>query len=810
MAESNQINLSELLPVGATLQMGKYSIEHHLASGGFGNTYVVINTKFDERMAMKEFFMRGVSERNDHSTVSVSNAANQQSFDSQRDKFNKEARRLRKLHNEHIVQVHDLFDENDTSYYVMDYVDGESLSQRLKRTGKPLSEAEALDVFNQVLDALDSVHSEGIWHLDLKPSNIMVDANGVVKVIDFGASKQMSAGDGYTTTTTAMCYTPGYAPPEQIDQKMELIGPWTDLYALGGTLYTLLSCKQPPTVSELQDDDAFQYPAGVSARTRQLVQWMMTLRRAGRPQSVQQVREFLAGNREAPVKQAPVAESFDESTVFGGNEEPQQPKKSKKSKISQISQNSQDSHSSQNVQDSRVAQDSLSSIENGKKQWWKSGKGLGIIIAAITLLGIVGWFAFGTDKTQSYYDQGKALYDKKEYVEAVQFFKKAADLNHAEAQYKLGVCYEKGRGVDMNMEKAVEWYRKSAEQGQAKAQYNLALCYEKGKGVEKNDEQAKQLYKKAVLNLKDAAEQGDDEAQRLIGLCYEFGRGEEKNMEKAVEWYRKSAEQENAGAQRNLGLCYEFGRGVEKNMEKAVEWYRKAAEQGYAEAQYNLGVCYYNGTGVAQDYKQAVEWWRKAADQGNANAQSNLGVCYEKGLGVEKDMKKAVELYRKSADQGDALAQVNLGVCYEKGLGVEKDMKKAVELYRKSADQGNATGQKCLGVCYYNGTGVAQDYKQAVEWWRKAADQGNANAQSNLGVCYEKGIGVTKDLKQAVSLYRKAADQGNDGGQFNLGVCYEKGIGVTKDLKQAVSLYRKAADQGYAVAKQALQQLIRR
>ena len=696
MAESNQINLSELLPVGATLQMGKYSIEHHLASGGFGNTYVVINTKFDERMAMKEFFMRGVSERNDHSTVSVSNAANQQSFDSQRDKFNKEARRLRKLHNEHIVQVHDLFDENDTSYYVMDYVDGESLSQRLKRTGKPLSEAEALDVFNQVLDALDSVHSEGIWHLDLKPSNIMVDANGVVKVIDFGASKQMSAGDGYTTTTTAMCYTPGYAPPEQIDQKMELIGPWTDLYALGGTLYTLLSCKQPPTVSELQDDDAFQYPAGVSERTRQLVQWMMTLRRAGRPQSVQQVREFLAGIREAPVKQAPVAESFDESTVFGGNEEPQQPKKSKKSKISQISQNSQDSHSSQNVQDSRVAQDSLSSIENGKKQWWKSGKGLGIIIAAITLLGIVGWFAFGTDKAQSYYDQGKALYDKKEYVEAVQFFKKAADLNHAEAQYKLGVCYEKGRGVDMNMEKAVEWYRKSAEQGQAKAQYNLALCYEKGKGVEKNDEQAKQLYKKAVLNLKDAAEQGDDEAQILIGLCYEFGRGEEKNMEKAVEWYRKSA------------------------------------EQGNATAQCNLGNCYYNGTGVAKDYKQAVEWYRKSAEQGNAGGQRNLGNCYYNGIGVTKDYKQAVEWYRKAANQGNAEAQSDLGNCYYNGTAVAKDYKQAVEWYRKSAEQGYHWGQHNLGVCYYKGTGVAKDYKQAAEWFSKAAAQGNADATRAL------------------------------------------------------------------------------
>lgn len=175
----------------------------------------------------------------------------------------------------------------------MDYVDGESLSNRLKRTHKPLTEQETLSVLEQVLDALDTVHAQGIWHLDLKPGNIMVGSDGVAKLIDFGASKQMSASEGYTTTTTAMCYTPGYAPTEQIDQKMELIGPWTDLYALGGTLYKLLSNNAPPTVSEMQEADAFTYPKAVSAKTRHLIRWMMTPRRQLRPQSVAEVRDYL-------------------------------------------------------------------------------------------------------------------------------------------------------------------------------------------------------------------------------------------------------------------------------------------------------------------------------------------------------------------------------------------------------------------------------------------------------------------------------------------------------------------------------------
>ena len=293
MTEKMDMDHSGMLAVGDTLQMGKYRIERQLASGGFGNTYVVLNTYFNERYAMKEFFMKGLSGRGADSSVSVSEPS-RPTFEEQRKKFMKEAQRLRGLHNEHVVAVHDLFEENGTSYYVMDFVDGESLSQRLKRTGKPLVESEALRVLDQVLDALGTVHEQGIWHLDLKPGNIMLDSQGTVRLIDFGASKQMNFGEGYTSTSTAMCYTPGYAPGEQIDQNLKRIGPWTDLYALGATLYKLVTLNEPPILSELDEPDAFVYPASVSPGVRDLVQWMMSRRVSSRPQSVQQVRDRLA------------------------------------------------------------------------------------------------------------------------------------------------------------------------------------------------------------------------------------------------------------------------------------------------------------------------------------------------------------------------------------------------------------------------------------------------------------------------------------------------------------------------------------
>ena len=120
------INSQSMLKVGTILH-GTYRVDSYLSSGGFGNTYVATNIEFDERVAIKEFFMKGVTQRDDNqTTVSVSNSENQNSFFEQREKFKKEARRLRKLQNEHIVAVHDLFEENGTAYYVMEYIKGQT------------------------------------------------------------------------------------------------------------------------------------------------------------------------------------------------------------------------------------------------------------------------------------------------------------------------------------------------------------------------------------------------------------------------------------------------------------------------------------------------------------------------------------------------------------------------------------------------------------------------------------------------------------------------------------------------------------
>lgn len=292
------MNSNSTLPIGTLLRSGTYRIEKQLASGGFGNTYVGYNTEFEETIAIKEFFMKGVTERDETtSMVSVSNVENVRQFEEQREKFKKEARRLRKLKNDHIVKVHDLFEENGTAYYVMDCIDGESLAERLKRTGNAMTEQEVRRILPQVLDALREVHGMKIWHLDLKPGNIMLDSKGNAYLIDFGASKQIRA-NGSMTTSTALCYTPGYAPTEQVGQMFDRFGPWTDFYALGATLYNLLTRVRPPMTIDIDEDgeDAFSFPSEVSEEMRKLVVWMMQPQRKKRPQSVDEIESLLDMN----------------------------------------------------------------------------------------------------------------------------------------------------------------------------------------------------------------------------------------------------------------------------------------------------------------------------------------------------------------------------------------------------------------------------------------------------------------------------------------------------------------------------------
>lgn len=191
---------------------------------------------------------------------------------------------------------------------------------------------------------------------------------------------------------------------------------------------------------------------------------------------------------------------------------------------------------------------------------------------------------------------GDIYYGAQNYDKAFEFFKKAADLGNADAQWKLGICYLFGEGILKDEEKGVEWIKKAAEKGHCYAQVDLGVCYFNGTGVIKN-------YSEAFNWLKKPAEQGICKAQAFLGMCYSTGAGVTHDIKKGVEWFKKAAEQGNADAQFFLGLAYQTGAGENADLNNAVKYFTKAAEQGHKEALVELKKLCSNGLyTVGDDY----------------------------------------------------------------------------------------------------------------------------------------------------------------------------------------------------------------
>ena len=270
------------------LQGGKYKIVGHISSGGFGNTYEGVHTMMDTKVAIKEFFPKMFCNRDEiTSHITVATQSNIELVDKLRKKFIEEAKAIFKMNHPNIVKVHDIFEENGTAYYVMDYIDGKSLGDIVKQRGA-LSESEAVDYIRQVADALKYVHSLNRLHLDIKPGNVMVDATGHAMLIDFGASKHYDMESGENTSTLMGVNTKGYAPIEQSTQSFTRFSPATDIYALGATLYKLLTGITPPDANLLmaKEETLAPLPSCISKSTHNAVLKAMTLIRADRPQTI--------------------------------------------------------------------------------------------------------------------------------------------------------------------------------------------------------------------------------------------------------------------------------------------------------------------------------------------------------------------------------------------------------------------------------------------------------------------------------------------------------------------------------------------
>ena len=653
------------LQPNTTLQGGKYRIERVLGQGGFGITYLANQVSSNCQVAIKELFLNGVNERSSKS-VQVSNSVNDPLFEKQKEKFKKEAKRIMSLDNKHIVKVYDLFEENNTVYYVMDYLEGESLASKMKREGHPMSESEVMDILPQLLDALSEIHKYQIWHLDIKPANIMLIGKTVV-LIDFGASKQITPSE---MTSTALYFTPGYAPAEQTGMLFNQFGPWTDLYAVGATIFNLLTGKSPLEfdIEEFKEDDLPKSNLGLMYK---MINWMMQPRRKERPQKAVYVKQ----------KYYVDLVSIGVITIS---------KDVLHKEIVKVKGEDIDL-----VKDLGATKKQIEEIKKEIKDLFGvdlDGCPLTHDCIVVAILQQLGWlFDLGDEDSEEATDE-----EIEEYENLAKEQNQILEERNEETVHVSG----NKEGNNMTVQEMVDLINSD--------------------------------NKKGLETVRRIADSGNAEAQLLVGVMYKLGVGGEEHQSDAAYYFRMAAEQGLASAQTNIGKCYLAGDGVQEDDKKAFEWFEKAAKQDDAEGQFQLGICYEEGWGIEKNENLAYQYYNKSANQGYADAQTQVGLCFIYGIGISANNSSAFEWFKKAAEQNNPYGQYFLGFCYSAGTGVTTNSYEAVKWYRKAAEQGVAGAQYYLGICYLEGDGVNKNKSEAKKWLQKAAEQGQKDAQEAL------------------------------------------------------------------------------
>ncbi len=420
--------------------------------------------------------------------------------------------------------------------------------------------------------------------------------------------------------------------------------------------------------------------------------------------------------------------------------------------------------------------------------------------------------------------------------ERVAIIRQAAEAKFAKAQFRLGMLYEAGNGVEKNLEEARSWYQKAATTGHLQAKHNLANLYAAGEGGPADVEKAQKLYR-------EAAEGGLAESQTALSCAYtpcaQQGCGLFGNdPTEAMKWARKAADQGYAPGMLRLGELYLQVPPV--NVAEAKKWISKAAEKGDVPAKAALASLYVMGQGVPKDPQKAFELISEAAKTEDVNILTTLAYYHEAGIGVPKDLKRAFSLYRKAADAGGAEAMLQVGRYYGEGIGMPPDPSaarrylkmaadrgvptawlslgnlswiakgpnpEALRHFQRAAEAGVAYAQFTLASIYLGGLGVQPDLKTAVQWLTKAATQADPFAQQQLAFRYQFGLGVERNTKEADRWYaalRQNTEGSNFYAQLILGSILQEGRGLPQNMTEAGKLLQRAADVGVAQAISAL------
>ena len=543
------------LPAGTVIDT--YQIEKILGVGGFGITYLVRELNLGKLYAIKELLPDGIAIRQGgETTVMARSTSDQDNFDATRKYFISEAQVLAGMSHPAVVSVHRLMEANGTCYMVMDYVEGDTLGDHLKKRGGVLSGADEFkQIFYPLMSGLEILHDQGIIHRDIKPGNIMVKPDGSPVLLDFGAATQVQS----KTMTITQMLSAGYSPFEQYTSRAKQ-GPYTDIYALGATMLKCITGEKPDDASDRVYGDAYQslletskYVTTYGSSILSAVDASLQMDASQRPKNIAEWWAVMSG---------------DGGGSTSGGESDDRSIASKSQPVKELSQ--QDAEAGQGLVREHEADSLARKLRALKSKNKVTILVVGGIVSVVLILfrGMMIW--------------NGGLRDNE-------------DRSVTQEVNVVDVTEKKKPQKDTRLE--------ALETAQDLFDAGLPFPSDFSDKVDQND-------------LKSLAEDGNAQAQYLWGVAHDSVMGILTDDREAVKWYRKAADQGYAIAQNHLGFLYETGRGVSKNEAEAAIWYGKAADQGFMVAQCNLGVVYEAGRGVSRDEREAVRWYRKSAEQG--------------------------------------------------------------------------------------------------------------------------------------------------------------------------------------------------
>ena len=693
--------------VGMTIvpeRLGKYLIKRELGRGAMGVVYEGLDPLIERTVAVKVLHIDGVDEASEPELHM---------------RFRHEAQAAGRLMHPNIVAILEYGEDaslrsgGHSAYLAMEFVNGTDL-KTLFASGRRFTLAQTGRIMGQLLSALQHAHEQGVVHRDIKPGNIMLLANGSVKVADFGIARLDSSD---LTQAGSVLGTVSHMSPEQllglpVDRR-------SDLFSCGVVLYELLTGDRPfvgstATVMQKVLHEGPLAPSLIVSTLPKAIDAVVQKALAKNPDHRFPTADAFASALQAALNDTSSADP--EATLAWPTSRPGTTPPSATLPIAGPA-----GHPGRKLGIAGFSAAALLAVGVGGWALWKRGEPVIASPDTRASLPSVATAVAPVLAPASMPSERPATPPPAKPAPTELDPTAAIDASNAKASTVAAARPQEApaaRTLPSTAEIEQQTWDDALKADRAAAYQAYLSGYPNGRYASRARVRLATLAPLAAparptapavtaapaavpttqatagASAQAAGAGATDcvaEARRGLARCqvvlanqYRSGKGVPKDLAEAVRWYRKAADQGDAAGQHELGTMLDAGLGIAKDEAQATALFRKAADQGYARSQNRVGLVYERGTGVPVNLPLAVEWFRKAADQGQTNAVANLARLYLRGRGVPKDTAKAIEMLKQAAAKGEPNASYNLGWVYENGEGQPRDLRLAARYYREA------------------------------------------------------------------------------------------------------------------------------